>query len=374
MGSAQTASSSPATTKVRAGSSEAPSLEPPKPSPPTTAPSTRVSMVVGGLSDWSYEGLGATFVAGLVLLGLVLNPLGLRPGVGGAAAPRGARSARPVSTWNHKASRSRCACGRRICENFGWRGLCCRCYSDRKWGCRISGGPIAFLEMVVYRFERRRRRRIVRRMGRALWRVVRKVQTGAKKPKAKQPIQEQEQEQEQAVPAPVPTTAGPAASPAPEVRILPAAFVAPPESQYAGFVGASEGHLAIRPTHKQLGRSVRKRVHAVWQQEPGEWWVASSARRGVSELARELPLKILPEARVLVGLTPGEPVLEPRLVPRTAWCSNVRNHIPTEIWQDLSRYLSARAGYRCEYCGRKGPAWPTECNELWEYDDAAGVQ
>lgn len=111
-----------------------------------------------------------------------------------------------------------------------------------------------------------------------------------------------------------------------------------------------------------------------WDDVVGEWLVDADQRPTGSRLASAIDLKVLPEARRLVGLSPGSPVLRPQLVPKTAWCSNLRNHLPRNVWQSLSRRLSEEAGQRCELCGRRGSRHPTECHEWWAYDDHAATQ
>lgn len=62
------------------------------------------------------------------------------------------------------------------------------------------------------------------------------------------------------------------------------------------------------------------------------------------------------------------------LVPRTCWFSNVRDHVDTATWDRLRKQTYAKAGNRCEVCGGRGPKWPVECHEIWQYDDARQVQ
>lgn len=66
--------------------------------------------------------------------------------------------------------------------------------------------------------------------------------------------------------------------------------------------------------------------------------------------------------------------LSVELVPRTCWFTNVRSHVSAEEWGRLKRITYRRAGYRCEVCGGRGPDWPVECHEIFEYDDERLVQ
>ncbi|MEU0543869.1 UvrD-helicase domain-containing protein [Nocardia sp. NPDC005978] len=65
------------------------------------------------------------------------------------------------------------------------------------------------------------------------------------------------------------------------------------------------------------------------------------------------------------------------LVPETCWFTNVRSCVDGKDWLRLQRMVNARAGHRCEVCGRDrdGAArrW-LEAHERWVFDDATGVQ
>lgn len=62
------------------------------------------------------------------------------------------------------------------------------------------------------------------------------------------------------------------------------------------------------------------------------------------------------------------------LVPKTSWYDNVRSHVSKEVWDKLRNEVYFQASYKCEICGGKGPKWPVECHEVWEYDDVNHVQ
>ena len=57
------------------------------------------------------------------------------------------------------------------------------------------------------------------------------------------------------------------------------------------------------------------------------------------------------------------------LVPRNAWCNNLRSLLPSDKWDRLRKETYRRVNYCCEICGGKGPTHPVECHEKWEYDD-----
>lgn len=62
------------------------------------------------------------------------------------------------------------------------------------------------------------------------------------------------------------------------------------------------------------------------------------------------------------------------LVPKTCWCSNLRDHLSKEEWDVVKKYTSKKAEYKCEICSGKGDKWPVECHEIWLYDDKNKIQ
>lgn len=68
------------------------------------------------------------------------------------------------------------------------------------------------------------------------------------------------------------------------------------------------------------------------------------------------------------------PRLTIELVPRTCWFSNVRDRVAREDWDRIRKQVYERAGHRCEVCGGRGSRHPVECHEMWEYEEATGVQ
>lgn len=63
------------------------------------------------------------------------------------------------------------------------------------------------------------------------------------------------------------------------------------------------------------------------------------------------------------------PKLSIELVPKTCWFNNVRSSVSKEDWKKIKKIVSTKANYRCEICGGRGPQWPVECHEIWNYDD-----
>lgn len=68
------------------------------------------------------------------------------------------------------------------------------------------------------------------------------------------------------------------------------------------------------------------------------------------------------------------PRLTIELVPRTCWFSNVREQVSRSDWNRIRSRVYEQAGRLCEICGGRGSRHPVECHEVWEYDEAAGVQ
>jgi len=62
------------------------------------------------------------------------------------------------------------------------------------------------------------------------------------------------------------------------------------------------------------------------------------------------------------------------LIPQSCWFSNLRNAVAREDWDRLRKDVYAKAGNKCVVCGGRGPKWPLECHEVWEYDDENHVQ
>jgi hypothetical protein len=62
------------------------------------------------------------------------------------------------------------------------------------------------------------------------------------------------------------------------------------------------------------------------------------------------------------------------LVPSTCWFSNLRSELSAVEWKVLKTDVARNAKYLCEVCGGKGPSWPVECHEIWEYDDTSHIQ
>lgn len=62
------------------------------------------------------------------------------------------------------------------------------------------------------------------------------------------------------------------------------------------------------------------------------------------------------------------------LVPSTCFYDNLRSTLPKDLWDYLRKKTYAKAKNRCEVCHGRGPNWPVECHEIWQYDDKKNVQ
>lgn len=62
------------------------------------------------------------------------------------------------------------------------------------------------------------------------------------------------------------------------------------------------------------------------------------------------------------------------LVPRTQWGANLSQALRGRRWDTLRKETYRRAGGCCEVCGGVGSRHPLEAHEVWEYNEASGVQ
>ena len=68
------------------------------------------------------------------------------------------------------------------------------------------------------------------------------------------------------------------------------------------------------------------------------------------------------------------PFIRPWMVPQTLWGRNLRALLTREQWDVVRRAAYEESGKRCIVCGGRGPEWPVEADEAWEYDDATNLQ
>jgi 5-methylcytosine-specific restriction endonuclease McrA len=62
------------------------------------------------------------------------------------------------------------------------------------------------------------------------------------------------------------------------------------------------------------------------------------------------------------------------LVPSTVWYKNLRSELTTAQWDHVRKAAYRAAGYVCEICSEKGPKWPVECHEIWDFNDETHTQ
>lgn len=66
------------------------------------------------------------------------------------------------------------------------------------------------------------------------------------------------------------------------------------------------------------------------------------------------------------------------MVPKTAWGSNLRDHLKQSEWDKIKEWCYKRSNYNCEVCGMhgklQGRKHRVEAHEIWHYDDENFVQ
>ncbi|MCG7354960.1 DUF5710 domain-containing protein, partial [Roseomonas mucosa] len=103
-----------------------------------------------------------------------------------------------------------------------------------------------------------------------------------------------------------------------------------------------------------------KKLGAKWDADSRGWWIPISPvderfYDWVPQIYRQTP-----------------PVLKPDLIPEPCWGLNLRSLLTAEAWQDLRTATFEQAGKRCVICGGRGPKWPVECDEEWEFIEDLG--
>jgi|GEM_PF-432973 len=103
--------------------------------------------------------------------------------------------------------------------------------------------------------------------------------------------------------------------------------------------------------------SAANKLGALWDEESRGWWIDINSNRQPFN-------KWLPRM-YRSGAVP--PHITCDLVPESTWFLNLRSLLPKEQWDRIRKETYKRAGYRCQVCGGRGPKWPVECNEQWQY-------
>lgn len=68
------------------------------------------------------------------------------------------------------------------------------------------------------------------------------------------------------------------------------------------------------------------------------------------------------------------PYIRPWMVPQTSWGKNLRALLSKDEWDVVRKHAYETAGHRCRVCGGRGPQWPVEADEAWDYDDQTRTQ
>lgn len=112
-------------------------------------------------------------------------------------------------------------------------------------------------------------------------------------------------------------------------------------------------------------REDARRLGAVWTPEMRAWTIAADADK--TPFRSVLPIRDRPGVEA--------PFLRINLVPQTSWGRNLRALMRRESWQDFARdEIYSTTGSLCLVCGGRGDQWPVEADEVWRFDDSAGVQ
>jgi Domain of unknown function (DUF5710) len=116
-----------------------------------------------------------------------------------------------------------------------------------------------------------------------------------------------------------------------------------------------------------------KAAGARWDPEARRWF---APRVGMDALSRWAAAPPVPDVLAGEERTFGSGLFVD-LVPSSCWFTNVRSCVSQRDWERLRRMVIARAGNRCEVCGRapdrEQRQW-MEAHERWEYDTATSVQ
>jgi len=62
------------------------------------------------------------------------------------------------------------------------------------------------------------------------------------------------------------------------------------------------------------------------------------------------------------------------LIPKSSHFKNVRSEVSKGEWDRIRKKVYKEADYRCEICNGKGPKWPVECHEIFEYNTEEKIQ
>lgn len=107
---------------------------------------------------------------------------------------------------------------------------------------------------------------------------------------------------------------------------------------------------------------------AAWDKEERVW------RFDANRLAGPCYERVRPYVPLMYRPDRPPPHVRPIMIPQTSWGMNLRAVLTKPDWDRIRKSTYAAAGYRCRICGEIGTQWPVEADELWAFDDKAGVQ
>lgn len=112
-------------------------------------------------------------------------------------------------------------------------------------------------------------------------------------------------------------------------------------------------------------RDEARRMGARWDPDVRAWTIGCD---GVDDVPRDmLPLRDRPGV--------AAPFIRINLIPQTSWGRNLRSLMERDEWKAFARrHVYGLTGSLCLVCGGRGPDWPVEADEVWHFDDDAGIQ
>jgi len=69
-----------------------------------------------------------------------------------------------------------------------------------------------------------------------------------------------------------------------------------------------------------------------------------------------------------------KPILTCELIPSSTWAKNLRTLMGQDPWDVVRKKAYIKARYKCEICSGRGPKWPVECHEQWDFNMSTKIQ